>query len=483
MTSDVNPEPVRGQHRAVAVASVLTVLLAYTFFASTGTMEFRRVKWEDSKYADLTEGFLRGHLSLASEPTRELRALSDPYDTEVRNGKGVGYVWDASYFNGRYYLYFSALPVLIFYIPFYLAAGGYPSDSLVTLLFTAWALIGFVNFLIRARGNRRWHVPLAVWIIALGLGNLIPYVLTSAYAYQVAISCCMAMTSMWACSLVAYLRRPSARHAAYIGLWCGLAIAARPNVAVLVLVSAVAMFRVTPREERRRSAVAWLLPLAAIGLALMAYNFARFGAPLEFGVRYQLSSASMINRRLCSLCDGPELVRFFNMAAHHVLQPPVFGGPFPWVDLAWSHIDVSVTAGSEQAGGIVAIAPLTALATLLLLLRPRGAAAPVGGDAAARYLMLAASAILLSLATCWFVASRYSLDYAMLMIAASIILTEEQLDRPSTADVSRRRMRVLAITFTIYSIAVGTLLGFAGPIKAFEAKNPQLLERITRAFG
>jgi hypothetical protein len=51
-----------------SLLAILSVISAYVFFASAGTWELRRVAFTDTHYANLTEGFRRGQLSMAIEP-------------------------------------------------------------------------------------------------------------------------------------------------------------------------------------------------------------------------------------------------------------------------------------------------------------------------------------------------------------------------------------------------------------------------------
>jgi len=59
----------------------------------------------------LGESFLRGQLSLLEEPNPQLTELQNPYDPAQRT---VPYHWDASYYKGKYYLYWGPVPALAF---------------------------------------------------------------------------------------------------------------------------------------------------------------------------------------------------------------------------------------------------------------------------------------------------------------------------------------------------------------------------------
>ncbi|HYO77453.1 MAG TPA: hypothetical protein VE010_13410, partial [Thermoanaerobaculia bacterium] len=129
-------------------AAVLFVIFTYAFFGSAGTLEFRRVVPERTYYGNLTEGFLRGQLNMISGAEPEILRLENPY--ELKQREGLAYLWDASLYNGRYYLYFSPVPILLFVLPFRVTSGGLPSDELSAAFFFVWAFLASVAFAWRA---------------------------------------------------------------------------------------------------------------------------------------------------------------------------------------------------------------------------------------------------------------------------------------------------------------------------------------------
>src|SRR5215212_2355606 len=252
--------------RVPAILAVVAVLAAYAFFASYGTFDFRRVNWDTPYstgggrlYASQAEGFRRGQISLAYEADPVLARMHDPYSLDERFKAGVGYVWDASYFEGKYYIYFSPLPVLMFYLPYRFLRGAYPPDALVGVFFAAWAFLMIVLTTRRALAGRKLFVPLAVWILLIGLGNVIPFSLGHVRVYQVAILTGMAMSATWAYSLLRFAETGRIRHALWMGVWLALAIAARPNLGILLL---VVPFTISLRD--RRAWAAFIAPLAIV---------------------------------------------------------------------------------------------------------------------------------------------------------------------------------------------------------------------------
>jgi hypothetical protein len=467
---------------ASAAAAVLFVLLAYALIGSHGTFDFPRVPWDfksdlpgEGYYGSLAEGFRRGHLSMADEPDARLKAVHDPYTLAVRDRYGAQALWDTSYYHGKYYLYFSPLPVLIFYLPYRWVHNGYPRDGLACAFFCAWAFLAAVATVRRAFANRRLHLPLPLWILLIGLGNIIPWVLANSRVYEVAIAAGMAMSASWAYALVRFQETGRMRDAAWMGVWLGLAIAARTNLAVLLLVMAA----VIPLRKWR----VWIVffaPIIAIGFALAAYNYARFHNPLETGITYQITLVPMRDCDRCGLKNIPHAIRVVNNLQHYVWWSPHTYSTFPFVDLQGANLDpiVSFPEIREHMAGIGPIDPLLLLAPIAaLLLVPRYRT--LDGFTRSGLLLLAGSwLVVLALSTCWYVVARYSMDFMMLMAIATPPVLESTFDALRTAGFRVHALRVAAILLACYSIVLCMLLTFDHP--TFRTLNPELFEKLSK---
>lgn len=479
-----NPERVRRLlRRAPTALAILAVLAAYAFFPSGGTFTFRRIPWHQSYYASLSEGFFRGHLYMASEPDPRLMAMPFPYDYKAREGH-TEYIWDASYLNGRYYLYFSPVPALTFYMPYRLLRGAYPRDGLAAAVFAAWAFLAAVAFARRALAlsGRRLHIPFPLWILLIGFGNVATWLLTEIRIYEVAILAGAALTATWAYALVRYVEQPTIRRAVWMSVWLALAIAARPNVGVLLFVTAAVIL--LNSKERLRAFAAAAVPLAIVAAAMITYNVARFGRPLEFGETYQLTFVPMEGRAVCRLCTLPELSRFGNNVMHYLFWAPTVRSEFPFVDLQYANPDPKVSfpmPGSEEVAGVAPLVPLTMLGTLLAVLFALRRTRPDNGTRAGMQIMAGAWLILLALSTCWWIVSRYSLDFMFLMTAATVICVESGLTFLDSIGIRLLPLRIAVFALAVYSILMGFMLGFANG--TFKRLHPEVFERIVNALG
>ena len=464
---------------ATALA-MLVVVTAYTFFTSQATMEFRRISWEQSYYASLTESMRYGHVSLMQSPDPRLAQMKNPYDYNARGAEGVDFSWDLSFFRGKYYLYFTVLPVFLVYLPFRWVAAGYPSDQLATLLFSTWSFVLLVLFAKRALRGRKLHVPFAVWVLLIGFGNTVCFNATEVRMYEVAIACGMAMSATWAYALLRFSEEPSVRRGVWMALWLALAIAARPNLGVLLVVASLALWKTADRWRAIRAA---LIPLAVVAIALMAYNVARFRKPLEFGVTYQLTFPDMRQHKVCSLCKPNEFLRLVNNLIHYEFWAPSVGSKFPFVDVQRNRLDpdVSYGGGAEQTIGVGALVPLTILGSLFaVLFALRRDFVPDPRLRGALRLMSAAWLILLGLSTCWWNTARYTLDFMMLMTAASVVVIEYGLAWLGELGVRLRPLRVAIVALACYTIAIGFEAGFMGVNGAFARVAPELFQKLAK---
>ncbi len=443
------------RERVLATAAVAAVLAAYCFYGSLGTWRFPLGEWGQSYYAGLAEGFLHGKLSMAAMPDPALTRLANPYDFDARGDVPV--LWDASYFEGRYYLYFSPVPALLFYAPVKLIFGAYPSDALAATFFASIGFLFLAALIWRARPKQ---LPAWLWILFAGVGNLIPFVITRVLFYMVAAACGLAFTAAWAWAVVRFREAASMRWALAMGVFLAMAIATRPNLIVLVVLgvilsrkdgegpSRVPLGKVLRPSfaalRRLRMTLYVLAPLLLVACAMLAYNYARFRDVREFGVSYQMARTPMEGRKLCGICGPGEIPRLVNHAAHYIFWPPVFLSQSPHVFVQNHRLDAAVAypGDPEPVAGIAPVTPLALLASFFALLVPWRRDGPL--------FIAAGWLVLLALSSCWWVTARYTLDFLPLFLAGTVLCVED--------GVATRGARVACIVLAIYSIVIGVLL-------------------------
>lgn len=282
-------------------------------------------------YNLLTQGFLKGQLSLDLPVDPFLATLKDPYDPAQRAGHGPH---DASYFNGRYYIYFGVTPALLLFAPFHLATGWFIEEGFASLVF---AVTGFwVSVAVMRRIRLRWFGSAPMWsnlagVVALGLATMVPMLLRRPSIWEVPISCAYAL---FMATLYALLRASEGRNPyrwlVLASLAMGLCVGARPVYlcAAIVLLAPLGWLWHDRKNVRGRGwwtlIAALLVPITTVGIGLAIYNFLRFGNPLEFGQTYQIAGAHPGHLKLFSLDYLPYNARVY------LLSPAGFTPYFPF---------------------------------------------------------------------------------------------------------------------------------------------------------
>jgi hypothetical protein len=343
-------------------------LLATSHSATPFTFEARGTDY----YHYQVEGFMAGQTALSIQPEPELATLADPYDPQARVKIGHPGLADASYYKGRYYLYFGVSPTLAVFLPFRLLTGVHPSETLVSAFFCAGGFLISVALYLGIR--RRYFLAqgvLTAWlgVLMLGMGNLCAMMLTRAGFYEVPIAGAyfFSMICLW--SLTKYAWNPSGPRAWLwlAGLAMGLTIASRPPFVFaasgigLVLLGRWWMAKGLGGawiSAMVKDAMAAFLPIGVCVAGLLVYNALRFDSPLEFGQRYQLGGSNVGKMTLMTLQSVP--VNFY----YYFWAPAEWGRYFPFVGIVRTYPGTAPASyyGVEDPFGLLTNLPCLWLA-------------------------------------------------------------------------------------------------------------------------
>jgi hypothetical protein len=366
-------------------------------------------------YPLLTEGFMAGQLNLPIATKPELLRIDDPLDPTK---SGALRLPDATYYRGKFYVYFGPAPVFLLYLPCKLLTGNYPTHSIGVLYF---CVLGYgLNLLLLGALRRRFFPDAGRgWLLAaaltLGFATTVPQLLRRPDVWEVAISCGYLSLSAAIGAMYLALTRRSARWLAVASLAFGLAAASRPTLvfASLALLAPLAWLLRRPRGEagaghlRLKALLAGALPCALSFLLLLLYNYRRFDSLFEFGQRYQMHARD--ERHTPSL--SPHFVPF--NAQVYFLSPPRFTLLFPYVKGIQVPPLPKGQLGFEGVYGLLPTMPVLLAAALAVLLarrswRERAPEAGILAAAAAPIAVTSGCFVLLFAGAC----NRYQVDFA-----------------------------------------------------------------------
>ena len=283
---------------AVLIAVGIGVVSLLVWTVAPSRSDWGNTRADEALYNMLVRGFRAGQLNLATPVPEALTALPDPYDPAANaRFRAEQHIHDASLHRGKLYLYYGPTPALVLFWPFHAVTGRALYHKEAAVVFCA---VGLAASLLLLRAVARRYFPDATMLqlgtaaAGMGFANSVPLMLRQPGICEVAIGCAYAFVMLAVLALWRSLHDPRLRWVALASLCYGLAVGARPSVlfgAVILLL---------PWWERRRGpasgkGASWktfaaaVVPILAIGVALAAYNHARFGSIFEFGQRYQLA--------------------------------------------------------------------------------------------------------------------------------------------------------------------------------------------------
>ncbi|MDO8559755.1 MAG: glycosyltransferase 87 family protein, partial [bacterium] len=267
-----------GRHRAAACGIVLAGLLTATYLAVAGNGY--------GYYRHLAQAMLDGELGLPAEtvPAGQLRDFSQYGDT--------------------LYYPMGVLPAAIL-MPAVAGMGvDFPQAVMVLALAASIAYLAY-----QLARRLSWSERDALWLSA-------GFLLSSPLAYLVlgstVFDAYLAHLVSLACLLSALVEHLGRRRWWLTGVLVGLSAMSRP----LTAGAAVFFWLAATREpsSRAKKILVFTVPLLAALSLIAAYNFARFGDPLEAGYSYQLIDPATVQAREIGLFSLRHIPRNFTRA-------------------------------------------------------------------------------------------------------------------------------------------------------------------------
>ncbi len=466
--------------RPAVVLAVLVVLGFYgwtTLTSVSPTIHQTQFSFED-QYNALGDAFAHGQLDLRIEPPPGLRALADPLDPASNLAFRVAPYNDLSLYHGRFYAYWGPAPALLLFGPAHLLGLSSFPVELATFLFTTLAFLAAVGLLRLA--VRRWAPGAPAWaqalaVVVVGAANAGTYLLRLPETHQAAVAA-GAGFQMLALYLLARAIG-SAKHR--LGLLTAasacvaLAIGSRATLVPVALVPVGVLLAMTRRKAGGRMvALALLGPLVLGAAALLAYDAARFGSPLETGLTYQFGSVDW--KAVGSF--HPEAI--VDGLRYHLLRGVLVRPQFPFFWLNPVEIAPFRFLYTEPMAGVLFTSPVVVLAGLAALGRARSPAALKVVVAAAVAL---AAALVVELSSFPSIAMRFTADYVSLLVLAALVAWLAVLGGGRTRRRTRRGAATIGTALAAWTLVVNVALSLT-TARVLPSLHPATLAAMESVF-
>lgn len=297
----------------------------------------------DQVTQELVQAFENGQFSLLEEPSEELLAMENPYDNGSRFYDDVEYLWDHVFYEGKYYSYYGIAPLLLF-LPYHLITGYFFPEDIAVMLFAAGGLI--LLSMIYSTIVKKWFSKISTGAYLSGLAIILAgcgiwYSVGRPLFYEMSISagflCFTAAAYSFITSGILEKGKANLPRVFLSSLLMGLSVMCRPTLAVYAVCGCI-FYIMNTKKQGKGNIVKFLscafIPLCALGLFQMYYNYARFGSIFEFGIKYSLTINDFTRTEF----------HFHNMFIgiyNFLFAPPAFIPDYPFVSAPFSYLGIN----------------------------------------------------------------------------------------------------------------------------------------------
>lgn len=366
-----------GAEKTLCVVGIVVLNLLLWHWLISLNPSFMNPSWEHHKqYHKLAVAITQGKVSIPVGIEEEVANLENPYDYTVRNNTVANAYsgWDTAFYEGRFYVYFGIVPVLLFYLPYYVITGSAFQTWWGIFIMGAVLLVGVFYFLRQVVKRYFPDTPFLLYVIlSVIAGNCMSTIMFMMRPdfYSLPLMCAMAF-SVWGLGLWISAAQMwekgeaderSSQRAFFVKLFAGslcmaLVAGCRPQFLPGSFLVFFIFFSCMKQEwAHNRSKLIWkavvaVVPFIVVAIALMSYNFVRFGSPFDFGANYNLTTNDMTHR-------GFHMERATDGIFMYLFQFPNIGMDYPYVHSTSFHSSyIGKTIREAMFGGVLFTNPL-----------------------------------------------------------------------------------------------------------------------------
>ena len=274
-----------------------------------------------NQYEVLARSIKEGHVWLDLPVDPKLDQIN-PYEPTERRDIQAFYYSDHAYYQGKYYMYFGVVPVILVFLPYLIITGQDLTTYHATQVFAAFAILG-IFLLFRMIAKK--YFPRMSFLLFLSLTTTFAAICVyfsvgtpALYCTATTSAACLAIWSIYFFFRAVFVEGAQVRYkrvllASLGSLFGAASFGCRPSGALGAFLLVIPFFAEYLRTEllAKKEEKAFVLkligrifliglPYFIIGGLLMYYNYIRFGTPTEFGQSYQLT-----------ICDQSQYGSFF----------------------------------------------------------------------------------------------------------------------------------------------------------------------------
>ena len=296
----------KSQKYAVVVSMTMVLLLTlglFKMYTDEHQVSFDQAYLNQMNH-ELVNAFEKGHVYLNDPVPEQLKKLSNPYDMHARDELGIDIKWDHLLFEGKYYSYYGIAPVVLLFLPYHVLTGHYFPSGVACLLFSMLGLLflGLAYWEIIKRWFKKLEFRMALLgflVVEFSTTVLINIRVTNFYEIAQSSAFCFLSIGFYfmLSSNIFDKEKIKISRVCLSSIFVSLAVLSRAVsalYAIAMVIWAIYGFIKYKKSATKKSTmikyvIAFALPYVIFGAIQMAYNYARFHNPLDFGIGHTLT--------------------------------------------------------------------------------------------------------------------------------------------------------------------------------------------------
>ena len=494
--------------RQLAVSAGLFVIMSVMFLNmiqwNTFILNITKATDNHLQYYRLIDSWKEGHLYVSDDVPEKLAEMENPYDPSARSQAGVSnsIKWDNAYYNGKYYSYFGALPVLLMYLPYNLVTGKDLPHYAALYIMGVVMMAGVMYLLWQI--IRKWfkNTPLPVYLL---LSAVFPAASALAYTafkpdlYMVPGLSAM-MFTVWGIALWfsaeteasapdpvpakrGKKKKAPIQHQTLVpwklalgSLFIAFNAGCRPQFLISAVIGVIFFWKYvfSSRElfskKGLRPTIAICAPFVIFAAVVMWYNAARFGSPFDFGANYNLTTNDMTHRGMVFGRNGLGLFTY-------LFQPFNMDALFPFIHTFSAKTAYQgLTISEPLMGGILWVYPIIIFAVAGMFKKSLFKDKRVYLTVV--YCTLISAVLAMLDAQMGGLLTRYTTDFIWLMMLAAVITIFAYYEKFEDKISARRSLTGIVCALSAVTLALTFLCILGRTDDAIVNSNPELYYRL-----
>lgn len=430
----------------------------------------------NTQYKLLTDSFINGRVDVDIKVDEKLMNLENPYDITQRLKENVSYEFDTAYYKGKYYIYFGAAPVVLYYLPFKMLTGAYINDSIVNAINFTILSISVIFLLYKIIKDNFRKTPILFFgllpIFAIDTCGALT-LLAEPLIYTIPILCALAYALLGITLWTHSIKEDKTINTllAFLGsLAIGIAIGSRPQFGLFAFFALIIFFeQIKDIKHNLKPFIFAIIPFIIVGSLMMYYNYARFGSPFDLGANYNLTFNDMTRR-------GMNISRVGDGIFFYLLQPISLAAVFPYItQVTFVTKYVGMLIHEFSFGGLFFINPITILSLFIAKVKNFLTNKKLYYTAILS-LLFGFIVVLLDTQMAGLV-ERYFSDISIYFIISSIIVILAYINSHDNQNVLK-----LLFIFTLFALLFSVLRLFALDYQSLNICNPKLYYKVLNLF-